>query len=193
MIIEIIEVGPVVKDGNYFKMQLKYSREGKQVSRNLVALGETKAVVQKLKDAKPGESWDIKLEKVEKNGQEFWNWVGAEKAAADAAPAKASFSKSTYATPEERAQQQVYICRQSSLKAAVEYYALLTDSRPTPEEVISVASRFTSWVMDLSLTEQSETEAESSISAARDRVNPKRVTKAKAAQEAGDIENDIPF
>lgn len=192
MIIEIIEVGPVLKDGNLHKMQLKYSRDGKQVSRNLVAIGETKAVVQKIKEAKPGESWDIKLEKVEKNGQEFWNWVGAEKIEAQAgvAPAKASFSKSTYATPEERAQQQVYICRQSSLKAAVEYFALLTDSRPTPDEVISIASRFTGWVMDLSLGEQSETEAEVSIEAARDRVNPKRVTKAKAGE---DIDNDIPF
>lgn len=94
---------------------------------------------------------------------EFWNWKSVQ--AGGAAPVVADKDvpatgkatpyqapKSTYATPEERAQTQVYIVRQSTLTQAV---ALCAANAPyfkkerTPADIIDIAKHFEAHVMGI--------------------------------------------
>lgn len=92
---------------------------------------------------------------------EFWNWKSVQAGSAPApvadkdVPATGKTTpyqapKSTYATPEERAQTQVYIVRQSTLTQAV---ALCAANAPyfkkerTPADIINIAKQFEAHVM----------------------------------------------
>lgn len=111
-----------------------------------------------LKAAQSGEIYTITREK-DANG--YWQWVGITEGedAAPAAPAAAPKGnpapKSTYETPEERAKKQVYIVRQSSINAAIEFlnhnnknYKLL--------DVIDAAKVFEGYVFGTDLTGDTE-------------------------------------
>jgi hypothetical protein len=147
MQIEITDVGPAKKDGNYVKMQLGYVRDGKNNSRTLVAVGKTTEVVKELAaNAKPGDIYEIELEK--SKDDKFWNWIGAtkEEKQVKAEAAKTSYqTKSTYETPEERARKQVYIVRQSSIANAIEFLHC-QGKKFSPEEVMDIARAFVSFV-----------------------------------------------
>ncbi len=117
------------------------------------------ALKTQLANLKAGENF---VAEVEKEG-DFWNWksvqastatpVVADKdvpATGKAAPYQAP--KSTYATPEERAQTQVYIVRQSTLTQAI---ALCAANAPyfkkerTTADIINIAKEFESHVMGI--------------------------------------------
>ena len=101
----------------------------------------------------------------EKKG-EFWNVVGISKdtgTAASAAsttimqPSKVPASpspRSNYETPEERAQRQVYIIRQSSISSAVALAAVMKFK--SVEEVLALAKDFEGFVMGNSFEESEE-------------------------------------
>ena len=94
---------------------------------------------------------------------EFWNWKsvqagGATPPVADkdvpatgkATPYQAP--KSTYATPEERAQTQVYIVRQSTLTQAIAFTAANAPyfkKEQTTADIISIAKQFEAHVMGI--------------------------------------------
>ena len=94
---------------------------------------------------------------------DFWNWKsvqagGATPPVADkdvpatgkAAPYQAP--KSTYATPEERAQTQVYIIRQSTLTQAIAFSAANAPyfkKEQTTADIISIAKEFEAHVMGI--------------------------------------------
>ncbi len=85
----------------------------------------------------------IDREKDKKEGK-YWDWVGIHRQ--DSVPAKAVGSAPTrpsYETPEDRAQRQVSIVRQSSLKAAVD---LVREHTQDPQLVIGVAKQFEAYV-----------------------------------------------
>lgn len=107
-----------------------------------------KDVFETLVKAEKGDTFSVEQEK---NDAGYWNWVAIHRQDApvgqQAVPAK-SFptpTKPTYETPEERAQKQVYIIRQSSVASAVE---LLKDHGKQPDvaEVIRVAKAFETYV-----------------------------------------------
>lgn len=103
--------------------------------------------------AQPGEAYEITTEK---NG-EFVEWVAMQKTVANApsqAPVVSSkpavqgataAPRSNYETPEERAQRQVYIIRQSSLSTAVSTLAVGAKSLK-PDDVLALAKRYESYV-----------------------------------------------
>lgn len=103
-----------------------------------------------LKDAKPGEVYDIT---VGKNDKGYDTWTAASKVAAKSEDAKTDSprgswgTKSTYETPEERAIKQLYIVRQSSISNALE---LLKVNNPkggiTVDQVLDVAQDFVDFV-----------------------------------------------
>ena len=49
---------------------------------------------------------------------------------------------STYETPEERAKKQVYIVRQSSITAALAYFALNKATKASTEDILAIAKEF---------------------------------------------------
>ena len=146
MQIQISSVSPVRVEGKFPKIDIKYFRDGKSTERTLAGVGKTKDVINILKEAKENDIYDIELEKK----GEYYNWVGATKAVAQAAAeqAKSSYqTKSTYETPEERAKKQVYIVRQSSITNAIEY---LNDQSKkfSVSEVLDVAEQFVQFVFN---------------------------------------------
>lgn len=95
------------------------------------------------------------MEKVKEG--DFWKVLTVLPDDGSAAPTQASTGgtakpvaspKSTYETPEERAQKQLYIIRQSSLSSAIALVAALGDKKATPQSVIAQAKLFEGYVFD---------------------------------------------
>jgi hypothetical protein len=108
-----------------------------------------------LSNLKPNEGF---VAEVEKEG-EFWNWKSVQPAGASPVVADKDIPatgkttpyqapKSTYATPEERAQTQIYIVRQSTLTQAIALCAQYK-THPTVEAIIEIAKKFESHVMGI--------------------------------------------
>ena len=147
MLIELTSVGkPYVKD-KYGRLDIEYITGGKQQKKTLTAVAETKNVVNVLKDASVGDSYEIKLEK---DGQ-YWNWVDAVQAGQnEEKPVKTHFqagTKGNWETPEERAARQVYIIKQSSLANAISFQQAFSANPTSIEDVLEVAQVFTDWVL----------------------------------------------
>jgi hypothetical protein len=146
--IEVVDVTvedvPKPKGGTYEKATVVYKGfEGKLESKALMGFATPKEVWEKVTTAKKGDCFSIDREK-DPSGK-YWNWIGVsrqETPVSTAGPAKAP-AKPTYETPEERAQKQVYIIRQSSITNAVN----LLGSGASVEEVLTTADRFVNYVM----------------------------------------------
>jgi hypothetical protein len=98
----------------------------------------------------------LNIEK-EKNEKGYWEWKEVHRqdsvkteGSAKMAPAP---TRPTYETPEERAQKQVMIVRQSSLSTAVAYWAQNPAKAhvTNPQDVIAVAKEFEKYVMGTSI------------------------------------------
>ena len=93
-----------------------------------------------LKSAKIGDTFFVVTNK---NDKGYWQW---DQVSREAMQPKANVSpRSTYETPEERAQKQIYIVRQSSLTNAI----ALLGSKAKVEQVVSVARQFEQYVFGL--------------------------------------------
>lgn len=110
-----------------------------------------KEVWETLEKAQKGDTFSVDQQK---NDKGFWQWVGIHRQDAavvgqqtDAAP-KPAPARSNWETPEERANRQIYIIRQSSLATAVEF---LKDKGKTTtvEQVLDTAKRFEEYVVTL--------------------------------------------
>ena len=136
---------------DYKKAEVAYRDQAGKVMGKKVMSFVNKDVFATLEAASAGEVYDVTSEK-DKNS--FWQWTAVTKAVAGTtAPASGGKTslpspKSTYETPEERAQKQVYIVRQSSLSAALNF--LNTPARAGEqfgtEEVIAIAKEFEEYV-----------------------------------------------
>lgn len=121
-------------------------------SATVVSFGDTQKAFLTLTQASNGDSYDVK---VVKNG-EYFNWVEAVKLG-DVALQSAQNLKSangttsprtTFETPEERAQRQIYIVRQSSLERSLEYLSLTGDKKATVADVVNLAQQFADFVFN---------------------------------------------
>ncbi|MHB8602215.1 MAG: hypothetical protein ACYC9R_06220 [Nitrosotalea sp.] len=135
--------------GFYKVFTLAYTSDGKDRTRDIPNFN--KETYTALKAASAGDEFDISLVK---NG-EYTNWDKVEKAVSQTpALLNSSFKKtSTYETPEERAQRQVYIIRQSSISSAV-----ALKPKADVQEIIDVADEFVHYVLnglDLDTTDNS--------------------------------------
>lgn len=137
--------------GSYQVADVAYknnSFQGKVEGKKIMSFGAAKDTFGTLSSAQPGESYEIT---VVKNDKGYNDWVSAVKGGAVTAPAAAgkpatATPKSTYETPEERAQRQVLIVRQSSLSSSA---AVLTAGAKTPpagDAVIALAKQFEAYV-----------------------------------------------
>lgn len=134
--------------GTYKILTVTYKMgDGKVTAKKLYDFSCPKEVWEACYAATKGLVLNIEQEK-DKNGYWVWSAVhrqdGPMPTKAEAKPVP---TKPTYETPEERAQRQVYIVRQSSIGAAV----ALLGPKHTAEEVIAVARQFETYVMGNSI------------------------------------------
>ena len=99
-----------------------------------------------LKSAKSGDTFSVVTNK---NDKGYWTWESV--SAAGSKPKANPSPRSTYETPEERAQKQIYIVRQSSLTSAIAMLAAANDKKTAinPDTVIYVARQFEQYVFGL--------------------------------------------
>lgn len=152
-----VETKPTAK-GSYQQLEVVYKNltyQGKVESKKVMSFGAGASSFKALSDASGGSVWEIT---VVKNAAGYNDWTAAtpsDGSAPAAAPtgstvvstSKASVTpRSTYETPEERAQRQILIVRQSSVSAAV---ASLTPGAKTAipvETIIKVAKSLEAYV-----------------------------------------------
>jgi len=150
-----IKTVPTAK-GSYQTADVAYknnSFQGKVEGKKVMSFGATKDSFSILALAQPGESYEVTIVK---NDKGYNDWVSMAKAEAGAnspavsAPAggkaPAATPRSTYETPEERAQRQVLIVRQSSLSAAVNLLLAGAKTPPPVENVLALAKQFEDFV-----------------------------------------------
>lgn len=142
----------------YSYVELAYKGDDGQVrGKKVMPFGEFKAVHDALAQAQGGEVYNITAIKNEASG--YWDWTAASKSDGSApapqasGPSQAGTSSggkvtgSNYETAEERAKKQVFIVRQSSISAAINF---LVDAKKssTVEQVIDVAKQFEAYVFN---------------------------------------------
>lgn len=112
-----------------------------------------KGVWSALNSATKDTIFTVDREKDKKEGK-YWDWVGIHRQ--DSVPAKTGTPVTTrpsYETPEDRAQRQVSIVRQSSLKAAVD---LVREHTQDPQIAIGVAKQFEAYVNGTTLDQMTD-------------------------------------
>lgn len=139
---------------DYIELDVSYKNldfQSKIEAKKLNPFGN-KDVYDTLKSAKNGDTFDIQRVK---NEGGFWDWV-AITAIADVgdgtstvsnAPTKGTIApKSTYETPEERAQRQVLIVRQSAIAQSVATVSVNAKGKVQVEDVLQIAETYYDWV-----------------------------------------------
>ena len=127
--------------GKYNQLTIDYTDvgSGKEHTYKLMSFVNKDAYLL-LKSAKIGDTFFVVTNK---NDKGYWQW---DQVSREAMQPKANVSpRSTYETPEERAQKQIYIVRQSSLTNAI----ALLGSKAKVEQVVSVARQFEQYVFGL--------------------------------------------
>jgi len=157
MLIQIIstsvETKPTAK-GSYQQLEVVFknlSYQGKVESKKVMSFGANAGAFTALSTAQAGAQFDVT---VTKNAAGYNDWTtvvpsnGAPAPAGDT-PAKANASpRSTYETPEERAQRQVLIVRQSSLSAAIGTLSVGAKALKSAD-VIELAQQYENYVFGI--------------------------------------------
>lgn len=152
MQIKIVEVGKPKKENKHFILPVKYvdMKNDRTFDRNVYSFATDTYKV--LKDAKEGELYNLDLKK-DDNG--YWQWENVTKqqesgaGSGKASEAKATMNtvRSTYETPEERAKRQLYITRQWSVNASIEFHKLV-GGEVGMADVVNTAKAFEQHVYD---------------------------------------------
>lgn len=147
-----VETKPTAK-GSYQQLEVVYKNltfQGKVESKKIMSFGANAGAFKALSAAQAGQTFEVS---VVKNAQGYNDWTDVKQStgevAAATAPKTTTAPKSTYETPEERAQRQVLIVRQSSIASAV---SALTPGAKSPlkaEDVIAVAQQFENYVFGI--------------------------------------------
>jgi len=150
MEIQIIAVS-VEDKGKYQLCEVTYKSDGQTKAKKLMSFGAGQGAYNTLKNAPAGSVWQVQSQK---NDKGFWDWISVSQGAS--APATnggntvatptSSSPRSTYETPEERANRQVLIVRQSSVSNSIEYFKLNPKRVPTVEEVLRTAEQIENYV-----------------------------------------------
>jgi hypothetical protein len=148
-----VETKPTAK-GSYQILEVIYKNltyQGKVENKKIPSFGNGATAFKALSDTSPGSEYDVT---VVKNAQGYNDWTSVQPSTgvAESPASKTSVTnnspRSTYETPEERAQRQVFIIRQSSLNNAIS--TLSVGSKAVkPDDVIRLASQYTNWVMGI--------------------------------------------
>lgn len=148
-----VETKPTAK-GSYQQLEVTYKNltyQGKVESKKLMSFGANADAFKALANVQAGQLYNVTVVKNDK-GYNDWVAVAASTGESSAAPAASkaatSAGRSTYETPEERAQRQVYIIRQSSISSAIATLAVGAKSLK-PEDVLAVAKQYENYVFDV--------------------------------------------
>jgi hypothetical protein len=127
--------------GSYEKATVTFKNtEGKVDAKTLLDFA-SKNVWPVITTAKKGDTFSVEREKDAKG---YWVWTEIAKQDMPVAPTtNKTPTKPTYETPDERAQRQVYIIRQSSLTNAI----ALLGPKSKVEDVLKTASIFVDYVL----------------------------------------------
>ena len=159
-----VENIPTAK-GGYNKVVVTYKNlENNKIEVKQVMDFAQQAVFGRLSEAKPNEVLSIKNEKVfnDRDKKDYWTWTEVSRddgtapevgvgSGPNPAPTKVSNgtgpvrTTNTYETPEERAEKQRLIVKQSSLAQAIEFHKD-QGQKPTVDDVLELAQRFNDWV-----------------------------------------------
>ncbi len=151
--IQILSVTVGTKQGKkpYQNAEVAFKNltDGKVNSKNITQYSKVFKVAA---DAQAGQFYNVESVK---NG-EYWEWESMERVLdgapppvvtqASKSPAANTSPRSTYETPEERAQRQVYIVKQSSISSAIATLSVGAKSPPDSNKVLEVAQQYVDWV-----------------------------------------------
>ena len=152
-----VKTVPTAK-GSYQTADVAYknnSFQGKVEGKKVMSFGATKDSFSVLATAQPGQSYEVSIVKNDKGYNDWVSMAPATAGAASSAPAAVPSAgkpaanaspRSTYETPEERAQRQVLIVRQSSLSSAVALLVAGAKTAPSASAVVDVAKTFEAYV-----------------------------------------------
>lgn len=158
----VVETKPTQK-GSYQQLEVVYKNltfQGKVESKKIMSFGNGQTAFKILSNAQSGQVYDVE---VVKNAQGYNDWteVVLNTGAAYAGEATGAAStgmlpkatttatKTTYETPEERAQRQILIVRQSSISSAVAVLTAGAKSPPKSSDVIALAKEFEAYVFGM--------------------------------------------
>jgi len=147
-----IETKPTAK-GSYQVAVVAYKNDqGKVEGKNVFSFGATAETFKALSVATSGQVFNITTVK---NDKGYWDWTKAEASTgAASAPQQQNKSagnqvpRSNYETPEERAQRQIYIIRQSSIANAISALSVGSKSAPKDADILALAKTFENFVFD---------------------------------------------
>jgi len=140
--------------GSYQEADVAYKNntfQGKVEGKKIMSFGASKKAFEVLSEGTAGgKTYEVT---VVKNDKGYNDWVDMKEASVDAStsPSKAPTSganpapRSNYETPEERAQRQVLIVRQSSLSAAISTIGVGAKG-VKPADVLALADQYSDWV-----------------------------------------------
>lgn len=160
-----VETKPTAK-GSYQQLEVVYknlSFQGKVESKKLMSFGTNANTFKTLADAPSGSTWEVTVSKNDKGYNDWPTVVSAEAAAAAGTPTTAAAKsytpspKSTYETPEERAQRQILIVRQSSVSAAVATLTAGAKAAPKSADVIALAKEYEGYVFGVAAADTGAT------------------------------------
>ena len=157
-----VETKPTAK-GSYQQLEVTFKNltfQGKVESKKIMSFGTGQTAFKILSNARAGSFYDIT---VVKNAQGYNDWteVVLNTGAAYAGEATGAAStgmlpkatttptKTTYETPEERAQRQILIVRQSSVSSACTVLTAGAKSPPKSSDVIALAKEFEAYVFGM--------------------------------------------
>lgn len=155
-----ISTKPTKTGKSYQEADIAYknlSFGGKVEGKKLLSFGAQAETFKTLANAQTGQAFEVD---VVKNDKGYNDWVKAteavpgstntqQAAAATGAATRLGATqapRSTYETPEERAQKQVYIIRQSSISSAIDLLGTNSKAALKVEDVLEVAKRFEDYV-----------------------------------------------
>lgn len=146
MRIEVLTV-EIENKAKYKVAKIRYRMGTKEYFKNIFSFGDQKPAYDVLTTNKVGH-----FEITQDESTQYKNWIKAEPVAAPTGASTTSevkvAPKSTYETPEERANRQVMIARQSSLDRAVQLLTLQGNKKATELDVINLAESFTKYVTE---------------------------------------------
>ena len=160
-----VETKPTQK-GSYQQLEVVYKNltfQGKVESKKLMSFGAAASTFKVLSQAQAGNVFEVTTVK---NDKGYIDWTDAKQTTGDAAPQASSAGaaskatpapKSNYETPEERAQQQILIVRQSSVSSACSVLGIGAKTPPKAADVIAYAKELEAYVFGVEPVETGPT------------------------------------